>query len=61
VAQVRAHGSAVAAEASLVDGQLVVRLTGELRGVAPGQAVVLYREDPNGDVVLGSATIATTR
>ena len=46
---------------SIVDGRLVVRLDGELRGVAPGQAVVLYREDPDGDVVLASATIVSTR
>jgi tRNA-specific 2-thiouridylase len=57
VAQVRAHGSTAAAMASVVDGSLVVRLTDELRGVAPGQAVVLYRDD----LVLGSATIAETR
>jgi tRNA U34 2-thiouridine synthase MnmA/TrmU len=25
--------------------------------VAPGQAVALYRSDPAGDIVLGSATI----
>ncbi|HEY0454149.1 tRNA 2-thiouridine(34) synthase MnmA [Actinophytocola sp.] len=61
VAQVRAHGGTAAATASIVDGELVVGLAGELRGVAPGQAVVLYREDPAGDVVLGSATIALTR
>ncbi|HWM01981.1 MAG TPA: tRNA 2-thiouridine(34) synthase MnmA [Actinophytocola sp.] len=61
VAQVRAHGGTAPANASIVDGGLVVELTGELRGVAPGQAVVLYREDTGGDVVLGSATIATTR
>jgi tRNA-uridine 2-sulfurtransferase len=61
VAQVRAHGGTAAATASVVDGELVVRLTGELRGVAPGQAVVVYREDPEGDIVLASATIATTR
>jgi tRNA-uridine 2-sulfurtransferase len=60
VAQVRAHGGTAPASASVVDGELVLRLTGELRGVAPGQAVVLYREDPGGDVVLGSATITAT-
>jgi tRNA-specific 2-thiouridylase len=60
VAQVRAHGGTAPASAALVDGQLRVRLAGELRGVAPGQAVVLYRSDPHGDVVLGSATIAST-
>jgi tRNA-specific 2-thiouridylase len=36
---------------------LRVELAEPLRGVAPGQAVALYREDPAGDVVLGSATI----
>lgn len=61
VAQVRAHGGTAPALASIVDGELVVRSAGELRGVAPGQAVVLYREDPGGDLVLGSATIAFTR
>jgi tRNA-uridine 2-sulfurtransferase len=61
VAQVRAHGGTAPATASVVDGELRVRLTGELRGVAPGQAVVLYREDPAGDVVIGSGRIATTR
>jgi tRNA-specific 2-thiouridylase len=61
VAQVRAHGGTAPATASIVDGELVVRLAGDLRGVAPGQAVVLYREDAAGDVVVGSATIALTR
>jgi tRNA-uridine 2-sulfurtransferase len=61
VAQVRAHGGTAAAVASIVDGRLMVRLDGELRGVAPGQAVVLYREDVNGDVVLASATIVSTK
>lgn len=56
-AQVRAHGGTAAAEASLVDGNLVVHLPDGLRGVAPGQAVVLYQDD----LVLGSATIAVTR
>jgi tRNA-specific 2-thiouridylase len=61
VAQVRAHGGTAPATASIVDDELTVRLRGELRGVAPGQAVVLYREDPAGDVVVGSAMIALTR
>jgi tRNA-uridine 2-sulfurtransferase len=60
VAQVRAHGGTAPATMSIVDGRLVVRLDGELRGVAPGQAVVLYREDPKGDEVLASATIVST-
>ena len=31
-----------------------------LRGVAPGQTVAFYRPDPDGDEVLGSATIIAT-
>jgi tRNA-specific 2-thiouridylase len=57
VAQVRAHGGTAVAVASIVDGELVVRLPEGLRGVAPGQAVVLYQDDR----VLGGATIAVTR
>jgi tRNA-specific 2-thiouridylase len=38
-------------------GGLRVELAEPLRGVAPGQAVALYRPDSAGDVVLGSATI----
>jgi len=59
-AQVRAHGDPVPATASIVDGELVVSVDGDLRGVAPGQAVVLYEPDPAGDRVLTSATITTT-
>jgi tRNA-specific 2-thiouridylase len=61
VAQVRAHGGTAAAVASLAAGDLTVELRDTLRGVAPGQAVVLYRPDPAGDLVLASATIASTR
>jgi tRNA-specific 2-thiouridylase len=60
VAQVRAHGGTAAGTASVVDDRLVVRLDEGLRGVAPGQTVVIYRPESGGDVVLGSATIATT-
>jgi len=42
-------------------GDLRVELDEPLRGVAPGQAVALYRPDPVGDVVLGSATITAAR
>jgi tRNA-specific 2-thiouridylase len=58
--QVRAHGENVGAVAELVDGELWVRLRAPLRGVARGQTLVLYRPDPDGDEVLGSATIAGT-
>jgi tRNA-specific 2-thiouridylase len=55
-AQVRAHGEAVPATASARDAEVRVVLSRPLRGVAPGQAVVLY----DGSRVLGSATIAAT-
>jgi tRNA-specific 2-thiouridylase len=61
VAQVRAHGGTAPAVAEVVDDRVVVHLREPLRGVAPGQVVVLYREDAEaGDVVLGSAKIAAT-
>jgi tRNA-uridine 2-sulfurtransferase len=56
--QVRAHGGIGDGVAELRDGQLVVDLRGPLRGVAPGQTMVLYRPDLDGDEVIGSATIA---
>jgi tRNA-specific 2-thiouridylase len=46
--------------AEAVDGGVLVQLRQSLRGVAPGQAVALYRPDAGGDVVLGSATITAT-
>ena len=58
--QVRAHGETVDAVAELTDGELAVRLRSPLRGVAPGQTLVLYRPDPAGDEVLGSATIVSS-
>lgn len=54
--QVRAHGSTAPAVATLLGDKLLIDLRDTLRGVAPGQAAVLYRNDQ----VLGSATIATT-
>jgi tRNA-specific 2-thiouridylase len=58
--QVRAHGETVGAIAELSDDELLVRLRAPLRGVARGQTVVLYRPDPDGDEVIGSATITGT-
>ncbi|MDQ3465078.1 MAG: tRNA 2-thiouridine(34) synthase MnmA [Actinomycetota bacterium] len=55
-AQLRAHGAVSAAEARIVDGRLVVDLHQAQRGIAPGQAVVLY----DGDRVVGSATVEGT-
>ena len=54
-AQIRAHGEELPATAHVDDeGRLRVRLERPVRGVAPGQSVVLY----DGTRVLGSATIA---
>lgn len=58
--QVRAHGETTSAVAELVGDELSVRLHSPLRGVARGQTLVLYRPDPDGDEVLGSATITAT-
>jgi tRNA-specific 2-thiouridylase len=54
--QLRAHGEIHACTAWLEDGVLRLRLPHPARGVAKGQAAVLY----DGDQVLGSATIAAT-
>ena len=55
--QVRAHGGIADGVAELRDGRWVVDLRTPLRGVAPGQTMVLYRPDLDGDEVIGSATI----
>ncbi|MBG6179923.1 tRNA 2-thiouridine(34) synthase MnmA [Arthrobacter sp. CAN_A1] len=62
MAQVRAHGDPVDAVAWMEDdaegkAELVVRLTEPMRGVAPGQTVVLYQ----GSRVLGQATLDSAR
>lgn len=62
--QVRAHGETVAAVVEYDADALHLRLRSALRGVAPGQTLVLYRacEDPaDGDEVLASATICADR
>ena len=55
--QVRAHGGIADGVAELRGGQLVIDLRAPLRGVAPGQTMVLYRPDPDGEEVTASATI----
>jgi tRNA-specific 2-thiouridylase len=55
--QLRAHGEQYRASAWLDGATLRIRLSQPARGVARGQAAVLY----DGDVVLGSATITGTR
>lgn len=54
--QLRAHGEVHDCAAQVSGDELHVRLAGLARGVAAGQAAVLY----DGDRVLGSATIAAT-
>ncbi len=56
LAQLRAHGVPVPATAEPVGDGVRVRLHEPVRGVARGQAVVLY----DGDRVVGSATIDAT-
>lgn len=55
--QVRAHGGIASGIAGFTDGLLHFALRKPLRGVAPGQTMVLYRPDPDGDEVMGSATL----
>jgi tRNA-specific 2-thiouridylase len=61
VVQVRAHGGIADAVAEVRDGRLVATLRTALQGVAAGQTMVLYRQDPDGDEVIASATITERR
>ncbi len=54
--QVRAHGGLARARVTVTATGLEAELAEPLRGVAPGQAVVVYDDDR----VLGSATITAT-
>jgi tRNA-specific 2-thiouridylase len=54
--QVRAHGEPVPAVARMIDDRLVVDLAIPIRGLAAGQAVVIY----DGTRVVGSATVDLT-
>jgi tRNA-specific 2-thiouridylase len=56
--QLSAHGKPIDCTAQQADGTLRIRLHRPARGVAKGQAAVLY--GTGNDVVLGSATIAAT-
>jgi tRNA-specific 2-thiouridylase len=61
VVQVRAHGGIVDAVADVDSDTMTLQLREPLRGVAPGQVVVLYCPDAEGgDIVLGSAKISGT-
>jgi tRNA-specific 2-thiouridylase len=57
LAQVRAHGAALPAHVDVEGDGVTVTFDEPLRGVAPGQAVVLY----DGDRVLGAATVESAR
>ncbi|GAA0533975.1 tRNA-specific 2-thiouridylase MnmA [Saccharopolyspora subtropica] len=61
VVQVRAHGGTAEAVAEADADGIRVQLRSPLRGVAPGQAIVLYRPETGGDLVLGSGIISATR
>jgi tRNA-uridine 2-sulfurtransferase len=52
--QLRAHGMVTPAFVKTADDRISASLHGTQRGVAAGQALVMY----DGDVVLGSATIS---
>ncbi|HLT11451.1 MAG TPA: tRNA 2-thiouridine(34) synthase MnmA [Micromonosporaceae bacterium] len=58
--QLRAHGDPVPAVVELAGDRMVATLRRPVRGVAAGQAMVAYRPDPGGDIVLGSATITSS-
>ena len=58
--QVRAHGEAVPGTVTRTGSRLAIELDSPLRGVARGQAVVLYLPEPEGDRVLGSGTVVET-
>jgi tRNA-uridine 2-sulfurtransferase len=55
--QMRAHGEVVPAVVTVDGAGLTAQLKTPARGVAAGQALVVYRPDPAGDIVLGSATL----
>jgi tRNA-uridine 2-sulfurtransferase len=56
--QLRAHGAPVPAVVEVSGDRLTARLRRPARGIAAGQAIVVYRTDAEGDIVLGSATIS---
>jgi tRNA-uridine 2-sulfurtransferase len=55
--QLRAHGDPVPAVVRAAGGRLHATLGRPVRGVAAGQALVAYRPDADGDIVLAAATV----
>ena len=60
VVQLRAHGAVHPARVVDADGGWDLHLGTPARGIAPGQAAVLYDSDADDARVLGSATLART-
>ncbi|MET7421611.1 tRNA 2-thiouridine(34) synthase MnmA [Dactylosporangium sp. NPDC005555] len=58
--QLRAHGSVFPASVVFDGASVTASLASPARGVAAGQALVCYQPSPDGDIVLGSATISET-
>jgi len=58
--QMRAHGATTPASVRLDGDRLIASLGVPARGIATGQAIVCYEPSPQGDIVLGSATISET-
>jgi tRNA-specific 2-thiouridylase len=58
--QLRAHGSTLPAVVELTPARMTANLRQPARGVAAGQALVAYRPDPAGDIVLASATVCSS-
>ncbi|WP_041625954.1 tRNA 2-thiouridine(34) synthase MnmA [Stackebrandtia nassauensis] len=58
--QLRAHGEVHDATVTSDGDTITARLHSPAKGVAAGQALVVYQPDPEGDIVLASATIART-
>jgi tRNA-specific 2-thiouridylase len=58
--QMRAHGEVVPGVVTFDGDTLTAHLRTPARGIAAGQALVAYRSDAAGDIVLGSATIEST-
>ncbi|WP_290864885.1 tRNA 2-thiouridine(34) synthase MnmA [Hamadaea sp.] len=57
--QLRAHGEPIDAVIEIAGDTLTARLRRPARGIAAGQAIVVYRPDAAGDAVLASATISS--
>ena len=58
--QLRAHGEAIPATLTWDEDTMTATLHRPAKGVATGQALVVYLPDDDGDVVVASATISDT-